>query len=50
VREVHHLAQRLHVSMPICAAVYRIIYDHVPASEVVDDLLNRSANWEFNDA
>lgn len=49
VREVHRLAQRLGVSMPICAAVYRIIYEHVPVTAVVDDLLNRSPNWEFGD-
>lgn len=48
-RAVHHLAQRLGVSMPICASVYRILYDNIPASQVVDDLLNRSPNWEFND-
>jgi glycerol-3-phosphate dehydrogenase (NAD(P)+) len=49
VREVHRLAQRLGVSMPICASVYRILYENVPASEVVDDLLNRLPNWEFSD-
>lgn len=48
VREVHRLAQKLGVAMPICEAVYRIIYEHVPTSEVVADLLNRSPNWEFN--
>lgn len=49
VREVHRLAQRLGVSMPICAAVYRILYEQVPVTAVVDDLLNRSPNWEFGD-
>ncbi len=47
VREVHQLAQRLEVAMPICEAVYRIIYQHVPANEVAADLLNRSPNFEF---
>lgn len=47
VRAVHHLAQKLNVSMPICAAVYRILYENIPTSEVVDELLNRSPNWEF---
>ena len=49
VREVHHLAQRLGVAMPICEAVYRILYEHVPAAEMVATLLNRTPNLEFDD-
>jgi len=48
VREVHHLAQRLDVAMPICEAVYRILYEHVPATEAVAALLKRAPNHEFN--
>ena len=48
VREVHHLAQRLGVAMPISEAVYRILYEHIPVAEVVADLLNRAPNLEFN--
>lgn len=48
VREVHHLAQRLGVAMPICEAVYRILYEHVPAAETVTTLLNRTPNLEFD--
>lgn len=48
VREVHRLAQRLGVEMPICEAVYRVLYQQVPVGEVVSDLLSRSPNWEFN--
>ena len=47
VREVYQLAQRLGVAMPICVAVYRVIYEHVPASEVIAELLNRAPNSEF---
>ncbi|MBI5428952.1 MAG: NAD(P)-dependent glycerol-3-phosphate dehydrogenase [Nitrosomonadales bacterium] len=47
VREVHHLAQRLDIEMPICEAVYRIIYEHRPAAEMVEELLNRAPNLEF---
>jgi len=50
VREVHHLAQRLGVAMPICDAVYRILYEHVPAAEMVTTLLNRAPNLEFDGA
>ena len=46
-REVHLLAGRLGVDMPICAAVYRALYDHVPLLDVVNDLLSRTASQEF---
>jgi glycerol-3-phosphate dehydrogenase (NAD(P)+) len=48
VREVHHLSQRLGVAMPICDAVYRILYEHIPAAEMVTTLLNRAPNLEFD--
>ena len=47
VREVHELAHRLEVDMPICEAVYRVLYDHVPAHEMVANLLNRTTSLEF---
>ena len=47
-REVHQLAQRLGVDMPISDAVYRVLYDHVPVVEMVASLLNRTANLEFS--
>jgi len=47
-REVHHLVQRLDVAMPISEAVYRIIYEHISAEEMVVELLNRTPNLEFN--
>ncbi|MEO6975063.1 MAG: NAD(P)H-dependent glycerol-3-phosphate dehydrogenase [Gallionella sp.] len=48
VREVHHLARRLGVAMPISEAVYRILYEHVPAADMVATLLNRTPNLEFD--
>ena len=48
VREVHHLAQRLGVAMPICEAVFRILYQHTPAAEMIAELLNRAPNQEFD--
>ena len=50
VREVHRLAQLLGVAMPICDAVYRILYEQVPAAEMVAALLNRTPHSEFGDA
>jgi glycerol-3-phosphate dehydrogenase (NAD(P)+) len=48
VREVHGMARRLGVDMPICAAVYRVLYEHVPAADAVEELLNRAPNSEFS--
>jgi glycerol-3-phosphate dehydrogenase (NAD(P)+) len=50
VREVHHLAQKLEVAMPICEAVYRILYENIPAVEMLVELLNRAPNLEFKGA
>ena len=47
VREVHRLAQRLGVAMPICEAVYRVLYEQLPAADAVEALLNRAPNTEF---
>ncbi|WP_435627500.1 NAD(P)H-dependent glycerol-3-phosphate dehydrogenase [Candidatus Ferrigenium straubiae] len=47
VREVHRLAQRLDVAMPICEAVHRILYEQLPAADAVEALLNRAPNTEF---
>jgi len=48
VKEVRRLAQRLGVAMPISDAVYRILYEHMSAAEMVSELLNRAPNLEFN--
>ncbi|MDD5301253.1 MAG: NAD(P)-dependent glycerol-3-phosphate dehydrogenase [Gallionella sp.] len=47
VREVHSLAQRLGVAMPICEAVHSVLYEQVPAANAVEALLNRAPNSEF---
>jgi glycerol-3-phosphate dehydrogenase (NAD(P)+) len=47
VRAVHQLVKQLGVDMPICEAVYRILYEQVEAASVVDELLNRVPDTEF---
>lgn len=47
VRAVHQLVLKLAVEMPICEAVYRILYEQVDAASAVEDLLNRVADTEF---
>lgn len=45
--EVHQLAQRLGVDMPICEAVYRVLYEHLPADKATESLLSRQPSDEF---
>jgi glycerol-3-phosphate dehydrogenase (NAD(P)+) len=47
VRAVHQLVQQLGVDMPICEAVYRVLYEQVEAASAVEDLLNRVPDTEF---
>lgn len=47
VRAVHQLVQKLGVEMPICEAVYRILYEQVEAASAVEELLNRVPVTEF---
>lgn len=47
-QEVHRLAHKLGVDMPISDAVYRVIYEHIPVAEMVANLLNRTASLEFS--
>jgi glycerol-3-phosphate dehydrogenase len=34
--------------MPISAAVYHVLYDHIPVAQMVTSLLNRTASLEFS--
>jgi glycerol-3-phosphate dehydrogenase (NAD(P)+) len=47
VRAVHQLVQQLCVDMPICEAVYRILYEGVDAASAVEELLSRVPDIEF---
>jgi glycerol-3-phosphate dehydrogenase (NAD(P)+) len=47
VREVHRLAHTQGVDMPISAAVYRVLYENVPAASAVETLLSGLPNTEF---
>lgn len=47
VREIYRLAERVGVDMPICTAVYRVLYEDLPAASAVEALLNRTPNSEF---
>lgn len=47
VRAVHQLVQQWGLEMPICEAVYRILYEQVEAASAVEELLNRVPDTEF---
>jgi glycerol-3-phosphate dehydrogenase (NAD(P)+) len=47
-REVHRIAQQHGVEMPICEAVYRVLYENLAADKAVEVLLNRQPGSEFN--
>lgn len=46
-REVHQIAQRLGVDMPICEAVYRVLYEQLAADKATENLLSRQPSDEF---
>ncbi len=46
-REVHQVAQRLGVDMPICEAVYRVLYEQLAADKATESLLSRQPSDEF---
>ncbi len=46
-REVHRIAQQRGVDMPICAAVYRVLYENLPVGKAVEALLSRQPGSEF---
>ena len=47
-REVHRIAQLHGVEMPICDAVYRVLYEDLAADKAVEALLSRQPGSEFD--
>jgi glycerol-3-phosphate dehydrogenase (NAD(P)+) len=46
-REVHRLAERLGIDMPITKAVCRVLDDHAQARNAADELLQRQPKPEL---
>jgi glycerol-3-phosphate dehydrogenase (NAD(P)+) len=46
-REVQTVARRYQADMPICQAVYRVLYEHLDADKAVEMLLSREPGAEF---
>ena len=47
VAAVLKLSQTLSIPMPLCEAVYAILYNHVPVDEIVENILSRQSELEF---
>jgi glycerol-3-phosphate dehydrogenase (NAD(P)+) len=47
-RAVHEVAARMQVSMPITDGLYRVLYENLPAAEVVRGLMRRPVKAEFD--
>jgi glycerol-3-phosphate dehydrogenase (NAD(P)+) len=47
-RAVHAVAGRMGVSMPIAEGLYRVLYENLPAAEVVRGLMRRPVRPEFD--
>jgi glycerol-3-phosphate dehydrogenase (NAD(P)+) len=45
-KAVHQVAQRAAVDMPICSGIYRVLYEKLPARDLVRDLMNRPIKAE----
>lgn len=48
-RAVHRVAAREKVDMPICEGIYKLLYEGVPAREVVKALMTRPIKAEFTE-
>ncbi len=47
VAAVLKLSQALSIPMPLCEAVYTILYNHISVDEVVENILSRQSELEF---
>lgn len=48
-RALHQVAAREKVEMPICEGIYRLLYEGMPAREVVKALMSRPIKAEFSE-
>ena len=49
VRAMLQLGEKYGVELPICEAVYRILYENAAPGDVLRDLLDRGLKGEFED-
>jgi glycerol-3-phosphate dehydrogenase (NAD(P)+) len=45
-RAIHGVAAGAGVEMPLCAMVYRVLYENLPAQDAVDSLMSRPIKAE----
>jgi glycerol-3-phosphate dehydrogenase (NAD(P)+) len=44
---VYKLSRALSIPMPLCQALYNLLYDHIPLDKVVDHILSHQSELEF---
>ena len=49
MRAMLQLGEKYGVELPICEAVYRILYENAAPADVLRDLLDRGLKGEFED-
>lgn len=47
VAAVYGLAQSLSIPLPLCEAMYAVLYQNVPIDQVIEDILSRQSEREF---
>lgn len=47
VAAILKLSETLSIPMPLCEAVYAILYNHTPVDEVIESILSRQSELEF---
>jgi glycerol-3-phosphate dehydrogenase (NAD(P)+) len=45
-KAIHNVANAVHVEMPLCEGVHRVLYEHVPARDAVRELMSRPIKSE----
>jgi glycerol-3-phosphate dehydrogenase (NAD(P)+) len=48
-RSVYNLSNKLNVEMPICHAVYKVLYEGLPPSKALQELMTRDLKYEFDE-
>ncbi len=49
-KSVYHLSRKLDVEMPICHAIYQVLYEQLPPLKALQDLMTRNLKYEFDEA
>jgi glycerol-3-phosphate dehydrogenase (NAD(P)+) len=48
-KSVYNLSRKVNVEMPLCHAIYRVLYEELPPKEAVYQLMTRDLKQELDD-